>query len=41
MFSVEYKLGVSQGGSVIYLIASLTMSQAFLGNLPDRDDLLT
>jgi len=36
MFSVEYKLGLSQGGSVICPISSLTMSQAFLGNLPER-----
>jgi hypothetical protein len=29
MFSVEYKPGVSQGGSVICPISSVTMSQAF------------
>jgi hypothetical protein len=33
MFSVEYKPGVSQGGSVICPISFLTMSQALLGNL--------
>ncbi len=32
MFSVEYKLGVSQGGSVICLISSLTMSAFFNRN---------
>jgi hypothetical protein len=31
MFSLEYKPGVSQGGSVICPISSLTMSQVFLG----------
>src|SRR2546425_12998845 len=39
MFSVEYKLGVSQGGSVICPISSLTISQAFLGNLPERSSM--
>ena len=38
MFSLEYKPGVFRGGSVICPISSLTMSQVFLGNLPDKEE---